>query len=126
MALVRSRDSKPEMILRRMIHALGYRYRLHRRDLPGTPDLVFPSRRKAIFVHGCFWHRHNCPLGNRMPKSRVDFWAEKFNANRLRDQRNLRRLRRDGWAILVVWECQIRPSNLDRLQKKIVDFLTVR
>lgn len=121
MSLIRGKDTKPEMVVRRLIHALGYRYRLHARSLPGRPDLVFSSRRAVIFVHGCFWHRHACPLGNRTPKSRVAFWTAKLDANRERDRRTLRALRRQGWRVLTVWECELR--SLDRLRRKVVRFL---
>lgn len=107
MALVRSRDTKPEIHVRRLVHQMGYRYRLHRRDLPGTPDLAFPSRRKAIFVHGCFWHGHKCRMGDRLPKSRVQFWSRKIAENAARDKRQLRKLRYQGWKALVIWECQL-------------------
>lgn len=117
MALVRSRDTKPEMRVRRLVHSMGYRYRLHRRDLPGTPDIVFPARRKAIFVHGCFWHRHNCAMGDRLPKSRIQFWSAKIEENAQRDRRSLAKLRRLGWKALVVWECQIKEHTLaDRIR----------
>ncbi len=121
MALVQSRNTLPERIVRRLVHAMGYRYRLHRRDLPGTPDLVFPGRRKVIFVHGCFWHRHaNCALA-RLPKTRVDFWLPKLAANAERDARNARALRRLGWGILTIWECQL--GNEGKLRKRIRRFL---
>ena len=109
MSRVRGKDSKPEMVVRRLVHGMGYRYRLHRRDLPGTPDLVFPSRKKAIFVHGCFWHRHPDPACKlaRLPKSRLDFWKPKLEGNRRRDRENQARLGELGWDVLVVWECQI-------------------
>ena len=123
MAAIRSADSKPEMAVRRLVHGLGYRFRLHRRDLPGHPDLVFPARRKAIFVHGCFWHAHDCPLGRRNPKTHSDYWRDKLKGNVRRDHRNLRRLRRDGWGVMVVWECRVKPRNLDRLAHRIVRFL---
>ncbi len=109
MSRVRGKDSKPEMVVRRLVHGMGYRYRLHRRDLPGTPDLVFPSRKKAIFVHGCFWHRHPDPACKlaRLPKSRLDFWIPKLEGNRRRDRDNQARLGELGWDVLVVWECRI-------------------
>lgn len=120
MSRVRSKDTKPEMHVRRLAHSLGYRYRLHRRDLPGTPDLVFPSRRKVIFVHGCFWHRHaGCP-NTRWPKSKLDFWKPKLEANKKRDIKHKRQLTRLGWRYLVVWECEVRDDSLD---KRIVEFL---
>jgi DNA mismatch endonuclease (patch repair protein) len=114
------------MIVRRLAHSLGYRYRLHARDLPGCPDLVFPSRRKAIFVHGCFWHRHHCAMGDRMPKSRVAFWRRKLEGNRARDALRRRALRRLGWTVLVVWECQLAPSRREALRLRIVAFLDVQ
>jgi len=106
MSKVGQKDTKPEMILRRALHARGYRYRLHRRDLPGTPDLVFHSRRKVIFVHGCFWHGHDCSKGRR-PTSNVEFWNEKLDRNLARDTANITRLRDMGWQVLVVWECEM-------------------
>jgi DNA mismatch endonuclease (patch repair protein) len=121
MALIRSKDTKPERIVRSLIHGLGYRYRLHRRDLPGVPDLVFPGRKKIIFVHGCFWHAHeNCKIANR-PKSRRAFWNAKFKRNKLRDIANERRLRRDGWSVSTVWECETRAPEL--IAAKVVEFL---
>lgn len=108
MARIRGRGTEPELIVRRLCHSLGYRFRLHRRDLPGTPDIVFPARRKVIFVHGCWWHRHNCHLGRRAPKSRLDYWLPKFARNVARDKQNRTELRRFGWSVLVVWECQTR------------------
>jgi len=106
MALVRGKDTKPEMVVRRLVHRLGYRYALHRRDLPGTPDMVFPARGKVIFVHGCFWHRHEgCALA-RLPKSRGEFWLPKLEGNARRDARKVRALRRQGWGVMTIWECQ--------------------
>ena len=110
MALVRGKDTKPELLVRRLVHGLGYRYRLHRRDLPGTPDLVFPGRGKVIMVHGCFWHRHEgCALA-RLPKSRGDFWLPKLTTNAERDASNTRALRRLGWGVMTIWECQLRDT----------------
>lgn len=123
MGRVKGKDTKPEMVVRRLVHALGYRYRLHRRDLPGRPDLVFGPRHKVIFVHGCFWHRHDCHLG-RMPKSRVDFWQAKLEANRLRDMHNQTALAELGWQILVVWECEL--AQQEQLKNKLVRFLGER
>lgn len=119
MSRIRSKDTTPELIVRRLLHARGYRYRLHRAGLPGRPDIVFPARSKVIFVHGCFWHRH--PGCCRTPKSRADFWLTKFRANRRRDLRNQRRLTEMGWDFLVVWECEIRYA--DGLVKRVVRFL---
>lgn len=121
MRLVRSRDTKPEMQVRRMLHGLGYRFRIHYNKLPGKPDIVLPSRRKAIFVHGCFWHRHaNCRHA-RLPKSRKDYWLPKLERNRVRDATTQRRLRRDGWSVMVVWECQLK--NSERLAGRFKRFL---
>lgn len=123
MSRVRAKDTKPEMIVRRLVHGMGYRYRLHDRRLPGSPDIVFRSRRKVIFVHGCFWHRHpdpSCKLA-RMPKSRQDFWAPKLEGNRERDERNRVALDREGWRQMVVWECECRHE--EQLRNKLQDFL---
>ncbi|MGB3643017.1 MAG: DNA mismatch endonuclease Vsr [Mesorhizobium sp.] len=123
MSRVRGRDTKPEMLVRRLTHGMGYRYRLHRRGLPGSPDLVFPSRMKVIFVHGCFWHRHldpGCKLA-RLPKSKLDFWGPKLETNRERDERNLVPLAELGWDVLVIWECQTK--NREELQTRIGEFL---
>jgi DNA mismatch endonuclease (patch repair protein) len=122
MARIGSKDTKPEMVVRRMLHALGYRYVLHDRRLPGSPDLVFPSRRKAVFVHGCFWHRHDCGRGFE-PKSNVEFWSAKLEANRARDRRHLAALSALGWRVLVVWECATDPKELRTLERKLVRFL---
>ena len=108
MALVRSEDTKPELAARRLLHALGYRYRLHGRDLPGKPDIVFRSRRKLIFVNGCFWHQHACKRGRRIPVSRRNYWLLKLRRNRDRDAVNQKRLRALGWSVFVIWECQLK------------------
>ena len=123
MSRVRGCGTAPEMLVRRGVHALGYRYRLHRRELPGCPDLVFGKRRKAIFVHGCFWHRHDdsaCKLA-RLPKSRLDFWLPKLEANRQRDEKNQARLAPIGWKSLIIWECQLGDHAL--LTERIRSFL---
>jgi len=123
MSRVRGRDTKPEMLVRRLTHGMGYRYRLHRRGLPGSPDLVFPSRMKVVFVHGCFWHQHldpGCKLA-RLPKSKLDFWGPKLETNRERDERNLVLLAELGWDVLVIWECQTK--NREELQARIGEFL---
>jgi len=121
MSLVKAKDTRPELFVRRLVHRLGFRYRLHVRSLRGCPDLVFVARRKIIFVSGCFWHRHACGKGQRLPKSRVNFWKNKLDANRDRDVRNLRALRRQGWKVLVVWECQTKSA--DRLAARLRLFL---
>lgn len=121
MSRVRSVNTGPELAVRRLAHGLGYRFRLHRRDLPGRPDLVFSGRQKVIFVHGCFWPRHEgCALA-RMPKSRVEFWRGKLEGNARRDGRNERALRRVGWGVMTIWECQTR--DLARLATRIGRFL---
>ena len=121
MARVRSKDTKPEMAVRRLVHGMGYRYRLHGQRLPGRPDMVFASRRKVIFVHGCFWHRHDdCKLA-RLPKSKLDFWLPKLERNRERDREVQVELRGLDWTSLIVWECEV--SDLESLAQRIVTFL---
>lgn len=121
MARVKSRDSRPELAVRRAAHALGCRFRLHRRDLPGTPDLVFPRLKKAIFVHGCFWHRHPGCSRTTSPKTRAAYWEEKFRANIARDAARLTELRELGWEVLVVWECE--TFNRAALSERLRSFL---
>jgi len=123
MSRIRGADTKPEMLVRRLVYGMGYRYRIHQRNLPGTPDLVFPSRRKIIFVHGCFWHRHPDPACKlaRLPKSRLDFWETKLETNRRRDKENLEKLKEMGWKPLVVWECEL--TNAEEISKEIISFL---
>lgn len=111
MSAVGGRDTKPEMIVRRLLFSMNYRYRLHRKDLPGRPDIVFARRRKAIFVHGCFWHRHEGCGKATSPKTRSDFWTEKFERNVERDRRAEERLAEMGWTSLVVWECETRATK---------------
>ncbi|MBZ0258081.1 very short patch repair endonuclease [bacterium] len=122
MQRVRSKDTKPELTVRRLAHALGYRFRLHRADLPGKPDLVFPRLRKVIFVHGCFWHGHNCKRGRNRPRSNQDYWIAKLDRNKQRDQKHRRALKRLGWRVLVVWECQL--NDYHTLQSKLIGFLS--
>ena len=124
MSRIRSRDTTPELVVRHTVHRMGYRYRLHRRDLPGTPDLVFGPRRKVIFVHGCFWHLHMGCRRARMPKSRVDFWRPKLEGNRARDERNRAELERNRWGVLVIWECEIKDRS--DLEERIETFLGPR
>lgn len=121
MAAVKQKDTAPEMVVRRLLHSLGYRYRLHCRNLPGTPDLVFPSRRKIVFVSGCFWHAHRCRRGCA-PRSRRQYWLAKFARNKRRDEHARRALRRLGWDVLTVWECQTRQSA--KLREQLTNFLT--
>ncbi|MGK2957258.1 MAG: very short patch repair endonuclease [Acidimicrobiales bacterium] len=122
MAAIRSVDTAPEVTVRRVAHSLGYRFRLHRRDLPGNPDLVFPKYRAVVFVHGCFWHQHSAESCRaRPPKTKVDYWIPKLQGNVERDRRNVRRLRRLGWRVMTIWECQVgRP---DRVVKRLRSFL---
>ena len=121
MARVHSRDTSPEMLVRRLLHRLGYRYRLHVRPLPGCPDLVFPGRRKVLFVHGCFWHGHDCRRGARMPKTNSEYWEQKIGRNKARDLVQQEALAAAGWAVMVVWECETR--DVDGLTARLVAFL---
>ena len=123
MSLIRSKDTKVEMVVRRLVHGMGYRYRLHRRDLPGKPDIVLPRHRKIIFIHGCFWHRHqnpDCKIA-RLPKSNAEYWWPKLEKNRARDEANEHKLQELGWECLTIWECQL--GNLCALQETIKAFL---
>lgn len=120
MASVGTKHTGPELLVRSLLHALGCRYSLHRRDLPGSPDIVMRSRRKIVFVHGCFWHGHSCRYG-RPPKSRPDYWLPKVLANARRDRRNRASLTRTGWSVLVVWQCQTR--DIERLRGRLLAFL---
>ena len=111
MRAVKDRNTTPELIVRRYLHSQGFRYRLHRRDLPGRPDIVFPGRRKAIFVHGCFWHGHACSRGARAPKTNQDYWRAKIERNRERDKQHRAALERLGWSSIVIWECELRNAQ---------------
>ncbi len=122
MSQIRSRNTKPEKLIRSLVHRMGYRFRLHRRNLPGCPDMVLPKHYKIIFVHGCFWHMHNCSYGRVTPKTNAKFWQSKREGNVARDKRNLGRLRRAGWKVLTIWECETR--NQEKLPKKLERFLT--
>lgn len=117
MSRIKGADTKPELRARTLLHAMGFRYRLHVRDLPGKPDLVFPASRAVLFVHGCFWHMHRCRYGKPVPATNKDFWAEKRRGNVERDRRNRRQLRADGWTVFEVWECHTREG--DMLEKKL-------
>jgi DNA mismatch endonuclease (patch repair protein) len=121
MRAVTSQDTKPEMAIRRLIHRLGYRYRLHRADLPGKPDLVFPIRRKVIFVHGCWWHGHDCKRGAREPKTNTAYWRAKIGRNVTRDRTNRAALKSIGWRVCVIWECEIK--DLASMETRIRTFL---
>ncbi len=112
MSQIRNKDTRPEILVRSIVHRLGYRYALHRKDLPGKPDMVLTRHCKIIFIHGCFWHMHRCRYGRVVPKTNKKFWKLKREGNVDRDKRNLRKLRREGWKVLVIWECQIRNSKI--------------
>lgn len=123
MAKIKGSDTKPEMMVRRLVHRMGFRYRLHVRKLPGSPDLVFSRRRAVIFVHGCFWHRHpdpTCKLA-RLPKSRIDFWGPKLDQNHQRDLKVQTQLNDDAWRVLIIWECELRDP--DGVALKVKEFL---
>lgn len=122
MSRIRSKDTAPEWAVRQLLHGLGYRYVLHDARLPGKPDLVFPARGKVIFVHGCFWHGHDCGRGFR-PARNAGFWAAKIEANEARDKQQLRALRQLGWQVLTVWECAVQPIARNQLQRRLVQFL---
>jgi DNA mismatch endonuclease (patch repair protein) len=122
MRAVRSKNTKPEMLVRRLAHAMGFRFRLHRKDLPGSPDLVFPSRRRVILVHGCFWHGHGCKRGARQPKDNADYWRTKIARNVARDERVLSELHALGWESLTLWECELRDR--DALTARLRGFLS--
>ena len=120
MQAVKSRDTGPELVVRRLLHRMGYRFRLHRRDLPGRPDIALIARRKAIFVHGCFWHGHGCPKG-RLPKSRIEYWHKKVDENKKRDRTKREQLGAMGWSVLTIWQCEI--VDLDSLDSRIREFV---
>jgi len=122
MSRIKSKNTKPEMLVRKLIFSMGYRYRLHKRDLPGKPDLVFAGRKKVIFVHGCFWHAHSCKRGFK-PKTNVEFWQKKLQANQFRDERAVSELRAEGWECLTVWECEL--GDTEELGRRIKEFLEV-
>lgn len=121
MALIRSKDTAPEMAVRRLAHALGYRHRLHRADLPGKPDMVFPSRKAVVFVHGCFWHGHDCKRGSRKPKANAEYWRTKIERNAARDGATAAALEAMGWRSLVIWECELKDPAA--VTQRLRDFL---
>jgi DNA mismatch endonuclease (patch repair protein) len=121
MSQVKGRNTRPEKLVRSLLHSMGYRFRLQRKDLSGKPDIVLPKYRAAIFVHGCYWRRHDCPNGQRLPKSRLNFWLPKLEGNRERDIRKQTLLREQGWNVLIIWECQLRDTDV--LQEIIRAFL---
>lgn len=121
MRLIKSRDTVPEIVLRKLVWSLGHRYRKNRRGIAGSPDIAFVTRKRAIFLHGCFWHRHDCPAGRRSPKSRTKFWNQKFKRNVERDRAVAQTLKATGWRTLVVWECQLKDQ--DRVARRVRKFL---
>ena len=122
MRAVKGRDTAPEMLVRRMIFALGFRYRIHRAELPGKPDIAFITRKKVIFVNGCFWHGHDCSRGARTPKQNTSYWVRKIARNKLRDQANQATLVGMGWQFMVIWECELKRP--ERVRERIMEFLT--
>jgi len=122
MRSVKPYDTKPELELRRLIWGLGYRYRKNRNDIIGKPDIAFIGKKRAIFLHGCFWHRHNCHSGQRMPKSKIDFWSKKFEKTIKRDKFVKHKLHKQGWRELVIWECELKnPKRVERRVRKFLD-----
>ena len=121
MRAVKGRDTTPELLVRRLLHGMGYRYRLHRSDLPGKPDIVFGPRGKVVFVHGCFWHGHDCKRGARMPVTNTGYWKAKISRNVKRYLKQMDKLTADGWCILTLWECEL--NNVEKLKKRLVSFL---
>jgi DNA mismatch endonuclease (patch repair protein) len=124
MQRIRKTNTKPEMIVRRLVHAMGYRYRLHQANLPGSPDIVLTRHRKVILVHGCFWHRHDCADGRKLPRSKPEYWGPKLERNRRRDEESVARLHKLGWDVLVLWECEIAKEK--RLSEALAKFLGSR
>ena len=117
MSRIRGKDTKPEIKVRKLLHGMGYRFRLHRKDLPGKPDIVLPRYQTVIFVHGCYWHRHSCRYGKPVPETNRQFWEDKFEANIKRDKRNQSELKSLGWNVVVIWECETK--DIQRLEKSI-------
>lgn len=121
MGRVKGQNTRPEKLVRSLLHRMGYRFRIQRANLPGRPDIVLPKYHAVIFVHGCYWHRHDCPNGKRLPKTRLDFWLPKLEGNRLRDVKNQEKLIQMGWKVLILWECMLKDKI--SLQEKIRCFL---
>lgn len=121
MSRIRYKDTRPEMIVRSVVHRMGFRYKLHNSSLPGKPDLVLTRHRKVILVHGCFWHMHTCKYGKVKPRTNAEFWENKRLGNVIRDRKNIRELKKSGWRVLIIWECWTK--NLPLLEKKLSTFL---
>jgi DNA mismatch endonuclease (patch repair protein) len=123
MSKITGKNTKPEIIIRKIAHSLGYRFRLHKKDLPGKPDIVFPKYKKVIFVNGCFWHGHKNCNRSKLPTTNKKFWKEKIEGNKKKDQSNYYQIKKIGWDYLIVWQCVIKISNRNKLEKKIQKFL---
>ncbi len=123
MSQISGKDTKPEMMVRKFLHANGFRYRLHVKDLPGKPDLVLPKHKTVIFVHGCFWHAHEGCKYFKIPKTRTDWWKEKLMGNRERDKKHIRQLEDSGWNIIVIWECELKPDNAESTLSDLINIL---
>ncbi|MDR6941885.1 very short patch repair endonuclease [Mucilaginibacter pocheonensis] len=122
MRAVKSKNTAPELLVRKLIYSLGYRYRLHSASLPGKPDIIFTNRKKAIFIHGCFWHGHDCKRGDRIPATNTEYWLQKIEKNKARDIQTMEKLIHEGWAVLILWECELKKSDL--LKNKVINFLS--
>jgi DNA mismatch endonuclease (patch repair protein) len=122
MSRIRKTNTLPELLVRKVLYKLRYRFRLYKKDLPGCPDIVLSRIKKIIFVHGCFWHRHNCSLGKRTPKSKTKYWIPKLLNNKKRDTQNIKKLKLLGWDVLIIWECEIK-KDLKKTEKRIINFL---
>jgi DNA mismatch endonuclease, patch repair protein len=122
MRAVKSKDTAPEMLVRKLIYSLGFRYRLHNVSLSGKPDIIFNQRKKVIFIHGCFWHGHNCKRGDRIPATNTEYWLQKIGRNKIRDKQAIEKLEIEGWTVLILWECELKDAN--SLKNKLVEFLT--
>jgi len=123
MSKIRSKNTKPELVIRKLIWHLGYRYRIYYKNLPGKPDLVFVRKKKIIYIHGCFWHRHDGCSNANFPKSNTEYWIDKFRRNQERDMIICQKLNELGWKYLIIWECEVKNKNIDHLKSKIVGFL---
>ncbi len=123
MSKISGKNTKPEITIRKIAHSLGYRFRLHKKDLPGNPDMVFPKYKKIIFVNGCFWHGHKDCTRSKLPTTNKKFWKEKIELNKKRDGKNYNQLKKMDWKYLVIWQCQIRAKSLSKLENKIIKFL---
>lgn len=120
MSKIKGKDTKPEKIVRSLLHSMGYRFRIHRKDLPGNPDIVLPKYKTVIFIHGCFWHGHDCKV-SRVPKTRTHYWIDKFEKNRSRDRKNILDLKQTGWKVCVIWECQ--TQDFKKIENRIISLL---